>query len=268
MKPILSVVLPAYNESSRLPPYLEAIRIYLDTAFPQHYEVVVVDDGSDDSLCGQLAPLRVERPQLILLRHEYNWGKGSAVRTGLAAARGEIVLFADADGATPIGEEAKLRNAICHGASVAIGSRLLFLGKSAVCRSLPRDLLGNAFAWLARAVFDLPVWDTQCGFKMFRHEVLSPLLDLCHESGYLLDLEILAWAHRLGYAIAEVPVSWRDVSGSKVHLLRDGWRMLSGLARLRRALRPTDHKGRPPPKQLSPLSIASSLCSISRPPLL
>jgi dolichyl-phosphate beta-glucosyltransferase len=256
MTPRLSVVLPAYNESSRLPPYLVAIRYYLDKAFPNSYEVVVVDDGSDDGLDILVDRLRADWPPVTLLRHKHNRGKGAALRSGTEAVRGELVLFADADGATPIDEESKLRKAIRAGASVAVGSRLLRLPGEVIRRTLRRDLAGRAFSRLARALFGLPIWETQCGFKMFRRETLLPLLDLCHETGYLLDLEILVWAHRLGCRIAEVPINWRDVAGSKVRLLRDGWAMLRGLFRLRRALR------KPPfiqcPNRVAP---GSALCS-------
>ncbi len=236
MPAILSVILPAYNESSRLPPYLTAIRCCLDGTFPNAYEVIVVDDGSKDGLATRVDRIRADWPQLTLLRHERNRGKGAAVRTGMEVAQGDLLLFADADGATPIAEEARLRDAIRQGASVAVGSRLLRSKDKVVGRHLYRDVPGRIFACLAHTLFGLSVWDTQCGFKIFRREVLPSLLGLCCESGYLFDLEILAWAHRLGYRIAEVPVSWRDVPGSKVRLLRDGWSMLRGLLRLRRAL--------------------------------
>jgi dolichyl-phosphate beta-glucosyltransferase len=234
--PKLSVLLPAYNERVRLPPYLETIRLYLNGTFSGDYEVVVVDDGSDDGLAFELDLHRASWPELVLLGYPNNRGKGAALHTGLMAARGELVLIADADGATPIGEEAKLRAAIRGGASVAVGSRLLRLPGNFVFRSLQRQLPGRAFSWLTRAIFDLTVWDTQCGFKMFRREALPPLLDRCRECGYLFDLEILLWAERLGHRIVEVPVCWRDVPGSKVRLLHDGWAMFRGLLRLRRAL--------------------------------
>jgi dolichyl-phosphate beta-glucosyltransferase len=148
---------------------------------------------------------------------------------------------------------------------VAVGSRFLPEPAAAVRRFWHRHLSGRCFAGLVRWGFGLPLRDTQCGFKMFRREVVLRLLPLCRESGYLFDLEILAWAHRLGYRIAEVPVSWRDVPGSKVRLLRDGWAMLRGLVRLRRALRQTGRLLTPLPEPRSPLSIGS-LCPTPRPP--
>src|SRR5215813_6461976 len=108
----LSVIIPAYNESVRLPPYLESIRAYLRNTWGAAHEVVVVDDGSRDRLREVLNPFTKIWPQLVVLCHAYNRGKGSAVRTGMLAARGELLLFADADGATPIEEEGKLRQAI------------------------------------------------------------------------------------------------------------------------------------------------------------
>jgi dolichyl-phosphate beta-glucosyltransferase len=147
------------------------------------------------------------------------------------------LVFADADGATPIAEEQRLRAALADGAVVAIGSRH-FAGNAADRgkRLVGRGVAGKCFARLVRRLFGLSVLDTQCGFKMFRREAGQFLFRLCRESGYLFDLEVLVRARRLCFQIAEVPVSWRDVPGSKVRLLRDGWRMASGLWALRRRL--------------------------------
>ena len=112
----LSVVIPAYNEARRLPPYLASVRRYLDKRYPDGYEVIVVDDGSGDGLSDVLAPLSADWPELVVMRHPENRGKGAAVRTGILAARGDLFLFADADGATPIDEEANLHEAVRAGA--------------------------------------------------------------------------------------------------------------------------------------------------------
>jgi len=231
-----SLVIPAHNEAGRLPCYLSSIKPYLDGLYMDSYEVIVVDDGGRDGLAALLESLCAEWQQLWFIRHLENQGKGAAVRRGMLAARGDVILFADADGATPIAEEQKLRDAIDQGAAVAVGGRLLRPGK-AVRRSWHRGVLGKAFASLTRRFFDLPVLDTQCGFKMFRREAGLRFARLCCQSGYLFDVEILVWAQRLGYGIAEVPVAWRDVPGSKVRPIRDGWMMLRGLFELRRAFR-------------------------------
>jgi dolichyl-phosphate beta-glucosyltransferase len=230
----LSLVIPAYNEAGRLPPYLHAVRDYLGTGAAPSCEVIVVDDGSSDDLAGALGPLIAGWPQLRLVRHDRNKGKGAAVRTGMLEAAGDWLLFADADGATPIEEEEKLRRAIENGADIAVGSRMLRASLSPATRGWYRGLSGRLFAGMVRRLFGLPVRDSQCGFKMFRREVGRRLFGPCRETGYLFDLEILARGRELGYRIAEIPVRWREVPGSKVRLFRDGWKMVVGLWRLRR----------------------------------
>ncbi len=227
----LSLVIPAYNEAGRLPPYLERIYAYMQSEFPQAHEVLVVDDGSDDNLASLLGERARSWPELSVLALPTNQGKGAAARRGVLAARGSLVLLADADGATPIEEEATLRRAIAGGADIAVGSR-------AMCaRPAGRSFSGKLFSGLVRGLFHLPVRDSQCGFKMFRRPAAQTLFSLAREDGFLIDVEILALAQRLNCATSEVPVRWRDVPGSKVRLCRDGWRMVSGLVRLRRRLR-------------------------------
>lgn len=234
--PALSLVLPAYNEAARLPGYLAEIRPYLDARYPNAYEVIVVDDGSRDGLAERLGALVARWPALCVLRHSANRGKGAAVRTGVLAARGDLVLFADADGATPIGEEARLAEAIAQGADVAIGSRLLAAAGFRRDRQWFRGLAGKAFAWLGRRSLGLAVRDTQCGFKMFRREVGQRLFALSAESRFLFDLEILALAQRLGYRVAEVPVNWSEKPGGHFRLGRELPRVVADLWRIRRRL--------------------------------
>ena len=241
MSPNLSIILPAFNEAERLPACVVLIRSYLEHAFfSSQFEVVVVDDGSQDATRDQIGKTSGGWSKVRVLPLGQNFGKGRALRTGVAAARGNFILLADADGAAPIAEEANLRQAILDGADIAIGSRRL--GTGGIERSWCRNLIGAGFAWLVKRMFDLPIRDTQCGFKMFRGEVAQRLFGMCREDGFLIDVEVLLHAHRLGYKIVEVPVAWRDVPGSKVRLFRDGWRMLTGLWRLRRRFKETTKK--------------------------
>jgi dolichyl-phosphate beta-glucosyltransferase len=233
----LSVVLPAYNEARRLPPYLAEVRAYLDGRYPGDYEVIVVDDGSGDGLGDVLAELAPDWPRLAVMRHETNRGKGAAVRTGMLAAAGRWLLFADADGATPIDQEARLARAIQAGADLAVGSRLVPAADVTRRRSRRRALVGRWFARLARCWLRIPVRDTQCGFKMFQREAGRKLFSLAQEPGYLFDLELLILAGRLGYRVVEVPVNWADVPGGHLSLARELGRILLGLWRLRRRLR-------------------------------
>ncbi len=233
----ISVVLPAYNEARRLPPYLELVRTYLEGRFPERYEVIVVDDGSTDGLDRVLERLAAGWPRLRSVRHPVNRGKGAAVRTGVLAARGDLVLFADADGATPIEEEERLAEAIRAGADVAVGSRLLDRDPARCARRWYRGLAGRLFAALARRLLGLTVRDTQCGFKMFRREAARQVFEQVRESGYLFDLEVLALAARLGLGVAEVPIRWTEVPGGRFRPARELPRILVELVRLRRRLR-------------------------------
>jgi dolichyl-phosphate beta-glucosyltransferase len=230
----ISVIIPALNEVQRLPPYLASIRVCLDAQYAGNYEVIVVDDGSTDGTGDMLRSMAAECPQLRVLRHTANQGKGAAVRTGMLEGRGELLLFADADGATPIEEQRRLRQAIQNGADVAIGSRMSDAEDVTRQRTWFRGLVGSVFARVARGVLRLPVRDTQCGFKMFRRDCGYRIFELAQEKRFLFDLELLVLAHELGYRITEVPVNWSDVPGSRLNMLRESRRILAGLWRLRR----------------------------------
>ncbi|MHB8866361.1 MAG: glycosyltransferase, partial [Pirellulaceae bacterium] len=210
---------------------------YLGAQGMNAYEVIVVDDGSSDHLLDVLAGASGEWPQLKVLRHARNLGKGAAVRTGVLAAAGDRILFADADGATPIDEESKLTAALAAGADLAVGSRLMADERVERHRTWGRAALGRAFAALARRMFALAVRDTQCGFKMFRRVSAKRLFELSEETGYLFDIEILALARHFGYRVAEVPIRWSEQPGSRMSLRKDAGAMISGLQRVRRRLR-------------------------------
>ncbi len=232
----LSVIIPAFNEANRLPQFLDAVKYYLDEEFQDQYEVLVVDDGSTDSQQESVRSKATGWPQLRYLQHSRNQGKGAAVRTGMLNATGLYHLFADADGATPIREEKRLRERILDGADCAAGSRMITKYGAARTRSCFRFISGHVFSLLARSVVGLTVADSQCGFKMFRADASRRLFGMCQESGYIFDVQILGLAERLGMRVDEVGVDWSEIPGSKVRVFRDGLRMLSGLYRIRKEL--------------------------------
>ena len=231
--PTLSLVIPALNEAVRLPPYLLTIREYCGRQFDGAYEVLVVDDGGNDDLVGVLSRVWPDWPQLRVLRHEKNRGKGAAVRTGVGQSRGRLVLFADADGAAPIDQEARLRAAIADGADAAVGSRLLPSSSVRSERPFHRAISGRLFAALARRTLGLTVRDTQCGFKMFTGAAAHALFAACREEGFLFDLELLMLAAAWGLRVAEVPIAWREQPGSRLNFARECVKIAKGLRRLR-----------------------------------
>jgi dolichyl-phosphate beta-glucosyltransferase len=231
----LSVVVPAYNEIHRLPAFLASSRPYLD-ALEFDYEVVVVDDGSSDDTLAFASDLAAVWPEVRVLSNGVNRGKGAAVRLGVLGARGAHVLFCDADGATPIADEARLRRALDAGWDVAIGSRAV-RDRGAQCVRAPARLVASrAFAAVARLALGMPYRDTQCGFKMFARAAAQRVFRACREDRFLFDLEILLLARRFGLRVKEVAVNWREQPGSTIDLRREVPRMLLGLARLRRGL--------------------------------
>ncbi|NQU21462.1 MAG: glycosyltransferase family 2 protein [Candidatus Nealsonbacteria bacterium] len=229
----ISLIIPAYNESQRLPPYLDCVRRHFDEHYAGDYEVIVVDDGSCDGTSDVVESLEADWPELSVMRHPVNRGKGAAVRTGMLAGGGDLLLFADADGATPIGQERKLADAIRAGADLAIGSRLATSTDVTRRRSFTRGLTGRLFAVAARWWLGISVRDTQCGFKLFRREAGRELFSKSEESGYLFDLELLVLAGRLNHRIVEVPIDWSDVPGSHLSPLKELPSILSTLWRMR-----------------------------------
>ena len=145
MTPRWSVVIPAFNEALRLPPFLDTVVAYFEGR-DEHYEVVVVDDGSSDGTSEAVQARRYGSVRII--RREINGGKGTAVRTGMLAARGAYRLFADADGATPIQELKRLEAPLVTGADVAFGSRALRDPSVSVAARRHRMIAGRVFSWV------------------------------------------------------------------------------------------------------------------------
>ena len=224
----LTIVVPAFNEENRLAPAVQELAAFA-RAQAMSYELIVVDDGSRDGTASLVHRLSQNAPEVRLIRLASNQGKGYAVRTGVVNGRGRLILFADADGATPASEFARLEAAIEAGADVAIGSRALRSTGVAVQARWYRRLFGRAFHLLVRTLTVKGIQDTQCGFKLFRGPVAHDLFGRMRMSGFSFDVEVLLMAQRQGYRIAEVPVNWHHVPGSRISLLRDSLRMARDL---------------------------------------
>jgi len=228
----LSVIIPAFNEANRLPVYLNRVIRYLTDSGRSH-EIIVVDDGSSDQTAAVVSDLATEYPCLRLLQLEENRGKGFAVKTGMLAASGDLRLFADADGATPIEECERLQQAVRGGADIVIGSRALKSTDTAVQGRLHRKIMGTVFNGIVRSLALAGIRDSQCGFKLFRGAVAEELFSRQRIDGFGFDLEILFLAQCRGYTIAEIPVNWTDITGTKVRLFRDSVRMFLDVLRVR-----------------------------------
>jgi dolichyl-phosphate beta-glucosyltransferase len=212
----LSVVVPAFQEARRLPATLATVVAHIQ-ARERPCELIVVDDGSRDSTADvaerSLAPLG---PLGRVLRFETNRGKGAAVRHGALAARGARILITDADLSTPLEELAALERACDGGADVAIGSRAL--DRSLILRrqSAFREWGGRLFNLVAQLLVLPGIWDSQCGFKLFRGDVARDVFARTRSDGFGFDVEVLAVARHLGYRIVEVPVRWRNDDDSRL----------------------------------------------------
>jgi len=230
--PHLSIVIPAYNEQKRLHDSLVRIADYLSRQ-PYTYEVIVSDDGSTDTTLNLVESFASDHPWLRPIHHPDNHGKGAAVRRGVLEASGDYILMCDADLATPIEELDGFWRYMETGADIVIASRPLKESHLVRHQPLHREMAGRLFNLAVRIVAVPGIHDTQCGFKLFRREVAHRLFSISVREGWDFDIEILYLAQRLGYRVVEAPVHWYHREGSKVSMLRDGLRMLVGLARIR-----------------------------------
>jgi len=248
-RPSLTIVLPAYNEAVRIGPALDELFGYLHRGGPAReggrssdelgpWDVLIVDDGSTDETVAAVERRSEAQPgadgsppPMRVLRQPHG-GKGSAVRGGMLAATGDLVVFTDADLATPPDQIPLLTEALATH-DVALGSRVQPDGSDRRnSQPLYRRVLGRAFRALAAAwVSTGPVPDTQCGFKGFRRDVAQDLFARQRITSIVFDVELIHVAHRQGRSIAIVPVQWSDKRGSRMRLrpglaLRVAWDLL------------------------------------------
>jgi dolichyl-phosphate beta-glucosyltransferase len=230
--PKYSIVIPAYNESLRIPATLRSV---VDTIRARGWdaEVVVVNDGSHDNTASVVREFARTAPEVRLLENPANRGKGYSVRHGILEALGDVVMFTDADLSSPMDEAEGLFAALAGGADIAIGSRWLATSRQTHRQPLYRQVFGRCFNLLTRMVMDLPFADTQCGFKAFTRTAAHTVFQLQTIERWGFDPEILFIALKRGYEIKEVPVSWAHDARTRISYLRDGLQMLKELAIVR-----------------------------------
>ena len=227
-----SIVIPAYNEGARLGATLEKVLTYLRQQ-EWDAEVIVVNDGSCDDTAEIVRSFRQKNPAVRLLENPGNRGKGYSVRSGMLKARGDIVVFSDADLSSPVEEMPKLLQAVAAGADIAIGSRWLRSELQTQRQSLHRQLFGRVFNLLLRVILGGRFKDTQCGFKAFTSRAAQTIFPLQRIERWGFDPEILFLARKFGFRVEEVPVLWGHCGGTRIHPLVDGVRMFQEMLRIR-----------------------------------
>ncbi len=229
----ISIIIPAYNEEKRLPAFLDALIAHCGHS-DYRYEIIVVNDGSHDAT-GQLCDGYANRHDLIRALHNpINKGKGFSVRKGFFAARGAYQCFLDADGSvTPDEIETNLPYLKDGGYDIFIGSRVLHDEQQELKVRWHRRLCGTVFNSLVKHLLFDQVRDTQCGFKLFKRDVVKPLFSQMRLQRFGFDIELLYLAFNLGFRVKEGAVSWHHVDGSKVNLLTDSARMFGNILQIR-----------------------------------
>ncbi len=213
----LSLIFPCYNEETRLPASLQRVRDYLrDTGLT--YEILIVDDGGTDRTTEIARAVAAEDPHVRVLRYEQNQGKGHAVAYGARHARGQWVLFSDADLSTPIEEMERLLPQLERGYDIVIASRGLKESKLVVRQPWYRERAGKLMNFLIRTLCGLKFADTQCGFKLFSARAARDIFPNLTVRGWMFDVEVLVVAQRLGYTTTDVPVTWLNSGESRVKL--------------------------------------------------
>jgi len=219
----LSIIVPSYNEELRLPSSLDQIAAYI-AGSRRRTEVLVVDDGSRDKTAEVAASYARRIAHLTVLKNGQNRGKGYSVRHGMLVARGQVVLFTDADLSAPIEEAEKLLAAMTE-YDLAIGSRAMDRSLIKVHESAFREFAGIVFNKIVRMVLRLPFVDTQCGFKAFRRERCRIIFAQQRIERFGFDPELLYLARHHGLKSVEIPVEWSHSPATKINMMRDSIQM-------------------------------------------
>jgi dolichyl-phosphate beta-glucosyltransferase len=226
---MLSVVIPAHNEADHIRGLLEAFSVF------SGLELIVAEDASTDGTQNIVQEFTALNNDVVLSSCDTITGKGAAVKRGLKLAKGDVLGFIDGDGSIHPKELMRVAATIDDGADLAVGSR--DLRNSVIVRPQPlsRRVSGSIYSLLARALLDTHIKDFQCGCKVFRRDVWNSLTITC--DGFAFDTELIAKAHKQGFVIIEVPITWHNQPNSKVRIMRDVVPMLKCLLKTRAQVR-------------------------------
>lgn len=230
--PDLSIVIPTYNEEKNIEHTLFDIKHYLSSK-ELKTEILVVDDGSKDQTTAVIERLQPLFPTLKLHKNTINRGKGYVIRKGMLQATGRYVLFMDADNATKISELENFFPEIKNGCQVVIGSRRIKQAKVHIEQSPKRKFLGILYIHMAHWILGIQYGDYNCGFKLFKREIIRPIFEKLLMNDWSFDAEIFLLAKKLNIQFKEVPVNWKHGAGSKVSPLRDGIKSFFALLKIK-----------------------------------
>ncbi len=219
----VSVVLPAYNEADFLEPAVERISESLKQ-YGHPYEIIIAEDGSTDGTDKKAMTIAETFPFVRHIHREKRLGRGTALNNAFKQSKGEVLVYMDLDLATNLKYLTPLIDAIkVEGYDFSTGSRML--ARSQAERSLKRSIVSKTYNFLVRRMLGSKLRDHQCGFKAFKREPLTLLLDEVEAPHWFWDTEILVRASRHGYRIKEIAVEWKSGRTTKVNLLKDSWDM-------------------------------------------
>ncbi len=227
----LSVVIPVYNEEKRVRKTLDEVFTYLRLKKIKS-EILVVDDGSKDKtleVVGRFKKMSTASHNLKILKHKVNQGKGAAVRTGALAAQGNVILYMDADNATPLSEYEKFKADLKKGVDVIVGSRAVDRKQVKVRQPLHRELIGRIGNIIIQLLLVPGIGDTQCGFKAFSQKAAKVIFPLQTIERFGFDVELLYLVRKYRFSMVERSVIWRDDPNTRVNALRDSIRTFAEL---------------------------------------
>ncbi len=228
----LTIIVPAHNEETRIGKMLDAYLPYFSSRYGAEGEIVVVINGSTDGTERVVSAYQQQYPMLRVVVEPMAIGKGGAVMLGFREARGELVGFVDADGATPPEAFQDLVEHIGNAGGI-IASRWCDGAQVSPRQPLDRRVASRIFNWITRMLFGLKLTDTQCGAKLMRRDAVLKVLPKLGITQWAFDVDLLFQLRRAGERILEIPTVWRDVEGSKVQVVRASTEMLLALIRLR-----------------------------------
>jgi dolichyl-phosphate beta-glucosyltransferase len=240
IRPLLSLVIPAYNEANRLPATLQRIQEHRQS-WKFRNEVIIVVEPSEDGTLSLAEEAAKCNPDLFVLTHHEKRGKGFAVRSGMLHGRGEYIFFTDADLSTPLEDldAGLLRFRKDRSIDVLVGNRQHPETRILQRQNSAREWMGKIFNRIAQTMTGLRIRDTQCGFKGFRRRAANEIFSRQRLDGFSFDVEVLILAQAMGFSMFEMPVHWTNSPASRVRVFKDSAKMLGDLFRIRRMVNKT-----------------------------